>query len=559
MNRSHYAAALKRHTAAIRSAHLAAADSVAQSARVSDVLEFLRAGDTMGLARHLQPAHIGETLRSVFVAGGTDEAATLPQWAANGGRTVFDPVHPATAEWLVRETARVQAESEARHRAAVQTGVANGHGAGATDLGVSQLVVGFRNPRTGKRHGGAIMQGIDAPALARQFYNAGRKHLHIQALEQGIDAQRALRTYTARRTLQVRDAEARDSIDLRIASALIEHSIYLLRVEAGINAEVQAILTQMERELMAKLAAGSLTTFAEERLAGMLEETKALIATKYEEARQQVDEQELASIETDFTARMLAREIGVKLAQGIVPETVLRSLAGSMLIQGAPSSEWWAQQAADTAFRFSNAVRQGVAQNETVTQMVKRIETTERGTGTVLDTSRRNVAALVRTSVQTVTNEARRATYAQNDDVIEGTRQISTLDSRTSQICIAYSGAAWDLDHKPIAPNKLPWNGGCPRHWGCRSVEAPIVRELVAGLGEFQPSERAAAGGPISAKLSFAQWLESKPVSFQNDLLGEGVAKLWRSGKLTLSELVNAQTGRPLTLAELRAKYAQGD
>jgi hypothetical protein len=44
-----------------------------------------------------------------------------------------------------------------------------------------------------------------------------------------------------------------------------------------------------------------------------------------------------------------------------------------VLIQGAPSAEWWSRQSLDTSFKFSNAVRQGLAQSETNQQIIARI------------------------------------------------------------------------------------------------------------------------------------------------------------------------------------------
>lgn len=373
-------------------------------------------------------------------------------------------------------------------------------------------------------------------------YDAGRQHMLRQLRERGVDPARPMRTW---RGANLQDATT--PVDFKIAAAMIEHTIELLRLEAGLQRDVIALLDQMEKELIARLAVGTLTEFAGVRLDVLLAETRALIQQSYDSAREEVNPEGIAEVETNFTARMLAREVGVRLAQGVVPENVMRALVGNLLIQGAPSAEWWAQQAADTTFRFANAVRMGVAQGETNRQVVTRVRET-------MDVSKRNAAALVRTSVQTVAGAARRATFEQNSDIVAGIRQVSTLDGRTSQICIAYSGAAWDLEGKPLPPNKLPYNGGVPRHWGCRSSEVPIIKELVGGLGEFQPDERAAAGGPIAATVTFSQWLETKTAAQQDELLGVGKAQLWREGKITLPQLLN-QAGRPLTLAQLRAKY----
>jgi hypothetical protein len=140
---------------------------------------------------------------------------------------------------------------------------------------------------------------------------------------------------------------------------------------------------------------------------------------------------------------------------------------------------------------------------------------------------------------------------------------VSTLDSHTTPVCVAYSGKEWNLDREPIGhslPFVSPKGGsstGTPRHWNCRSIMSVITktfRELGIDLPEFKPSTRAASGGPVSAAMSFEEFIVRKGPRFADELLGKGRAELWRNGTITLSQLLD-QTGRPLTLAQLRAKY----
>jgi hypothetical protein len=59
--------------------------------------------------------------------------------------------------------------------------------------------------------------------------------------------------------------------------------------------------------------------------------------------------------------------------------------------------------------------------------------------------------------------------------------------------------------------------------------------------------------GKLPAEISFDQWLRGKTKSFQDKLLGPARARLWRSGTITLTQLVDMR-GNPLTLEQLQKK-----
>jgi hypothetical protein len=120
-----------------------------------------------------------------------------------------------------------------------------------------------------------------------------------------------------------------------------------------------------------------------------------------------------------------------------------------------------------------------------------------------------------------------------------------------SLICIAYSNAEWDLEGNPINGTTLPFNGGPPRHFNCRSLLVGISKN--ATLRNRQ-GNRASDEGPIDRKISFDDFLKRKSNAYVDEMLGKGRADLWRSGSITLKDLVNGQ-GRPLTLKELQAKF----
>lgn len=345
-----------------------------------------------------------------------------------------------------------------------------------------------------------------------------------------------------------------------VADSLIEQQIRLFRFTAGEKARLLSILKTMEEELVELLfySGKPLTDARREAQAALLKECQAVIADSYGEVSDSALDNlgGVAQVEAADTAAAIGTAFQGAIKPGLPTETYLRKLVGNTLIDGAPSADWWRGQKADTQLKFERAMRQGLAASETNAQLIARLRRD------VMPTARNNASAQVQTSAAAVASAARMETFQKNDDVVKGYQQLSTLDSHTTFICVSYSGKKWDLNRDPIG-HGLPFispkgsTSGTPRHWNCRSLISVLLKtfkELGIDLPEFQASTRAASGGPVSAVMSFDQFLTRKGPAYADELLGKGRAQLWRDGTITLSQLLD-QTGRPLTLAQLRRKY----
>ena len=330
---------------------------------------------------------------------------------------------------------------------------------------------------------------------------------------------------------------------MKLLDAFVRHQLDLFRFEASVRNEILEELNKLGRDLELTLIRGKdLTTAKRGEVKRLLADITSVVDEHYSRAAGHMTSTltKLARIESETV-------LYAALDAGLPSGTMLKSIVGDAMIQGAPSAEWWSKQAADAAFRFQQEVREGMIAGETNAQIVRRI-TGENG---ILDVPRKNAEALVRSSVQAVANDARLETFRQNSDVIKGIRQISTLDGRTSEICIAYSDQEWDLDGNPLPGSTLPFNGGPPRHWGCRSTLVPILASEFEFLSEGRT--RASAEGPVSDKMSMEKFLERQPPGVVDEMLGKGKAQLWRDGEITLKQLVDGR-GRPLTLAQLQER-----
>lgn len=343
----------------------------------------------------------------------------------------------------------------------------------------------------------------------------------------------------------------------KLKSELLHQTLSLFRFSASQIAAITKRLKELEKKLVAELAAPLTSETTKTEIKQILKNADKLITDYYGGIQQEFDFGELGRVVSQRTGTSIEFVLGVDAIK-MPTESYFASLASNVLIQGSPAAAWWQAQDAQVSFKFAAQVRQGLANAETNQKIIQRIVGTPTNPG-VMTVARRDAAALVQTSVQAVANDARLNVYKKNSDVIAGVKQISTLDSHTSLVCIAYSDGVWDLDGKPIRGTTLPFNGGPPRHFNCRSVLVPVTKtfkELGLDIPEPKPTIRASDGGPVSAKMDFDAFLKSKAPGYADEMLGKGRADLWRAGKITLRDLVNGQ-GRPLTTEELKTKFAK--
>ena len=241
------------------------------------------------------------------------------------------------------------------------------------------------------------------------------------------------------------------------------------------------------------------------------------------------------------------------------PATI-RALVSGTLVNGSKPSVWWNRQSIDFRNSFMDTMRTSARNGESLTQAITRVVGGTVDGVTVpgiMKTTKAKAGALAATAQNAVANEAALKTFQQNNDVIKAVSQISTLDNRTSDICIAYSGQTWDVNTlQPIMGSSLPFNGGPPRHFNCRSRLRPVTKtfkELGVDADEIPAGTRASMDGQVPSDITFNQFLRGKSKGFQDDLLGPKRAQLWRNDDITLTQLVDMR-GNPMSIAQLEAR-----
>jgi len=378
------------------------------------------------------------------------------------------------------------------------------------------------------------------------------------------------------------------SISDLMSDELTGHSVDLMRVEAATAKKILGQLKALEHELVQKI--GSIDTesvsgsYKLGRLEKLKDQTSASIKNFYSKNKKILNDDlvELSQIEEKYSRNALNKAFKVELASTAVPLQTLKQLARGSLIEGSPAAEWWSRQAAGLRQKFNDQMTLGVLQGETNGQLVQRLRGTATGkfityeidgvkkkyrefVGGLMDIPSHQAKALVRTSVQNVANLARMETYKANSDVISKIQTLASLDNRTTPICIARSGLVWELATGNPVGHDEPFPGPPPWHYNCRSTFVPITKtfqelaeesgkKLKKKVGEIPPSTQASMDGQVSQSLNYESWLKTKPKSFQKQVLGNEKYKMFTKGELKLKDLIDHQTGRPLSLAELRMK-----
>lgn len=232
-----------------------------------------------------------------------------------------------------------------------------------------------------------------------------------------------------------------------------------------------------------------------------------------------------------------------------------KAIAQARPFQGRLLREWMAGIEADRAARIRDAIRSGVVEGRTTSDIVKQIigrksESFEDG---LLQRTRRDVETIVRSAIGHTAETVSDAAYEANSDIISHVQWLSTLDSKTSSICRIRDQLPYTLKtHKPIG-HKIPWLAGPGRiHMCCRSTKFPVLKSAAA-LRFDDGATRASMDGQVPASTTYAEWLGKQPAGRQDQILGPTRAQMMREGGLKLDAFYNDK-GKLLTLDELRER-----
>jgi len=256
--------------------------------------------------------------------------------------------------------------------------------------------------------------------------------------------------------------------------------------------------------------------------------------------------EEFGLSEAGFTEQLLSKSISANAAEfstAVSPDLVRSALSGEFLDVNL-KSHMTIRSAIDKlgvnkSEEVSRLIKDGIVTGKTPIEISEAISETSSRT-------KAQAAAIVRTSVNAASSIASHTVYQDNKDILDGYRWVSTLDARTSVICMTLDGQLFSFDGSNPKP---------PRHWGCRSTIVPQVKkefDKFSDVGGKRPSSGGDGRELVDSRTTYSGWLKKQSSAFQDEALGSVRGKLLRRGDLSLDSFIDP-TGRTYSLQELEA------
>lgn len=348
------------------------------------------------------------------------------------------------------------------------------------------------------------------------------------------------------------------SVNAQLQSAAIEHQIEIQRYSNGVVRKIIAMLNKVDPDLVmqmqAKLERLPASSFTVDRLDKMLSSLRDLNSVAYAQIKGTLNDElkELVGYEGNYQYELFKSSLPAQVSFNRINVEQVYAAVTAQPFSGKLLSEWADSLATDKITRIRDAVRMGYVEGEPISQIVQRIRGTQalNYSDGILEITRRNAEAVVRTAIAHTANFTRDRFFDDNVDVIKGYKYTATLDSRTTPICQSRDGHVYKTGSaKPAVP----------AHFNCRSVYVPVVKswqELGIDAKELPATTRASMDGQVPADTSYGDWLAGKPPEFQDRVLGKVKGLLFRKGGLTLDRFVNNK-GQVLSLAQLRQQNVE--
>ena len=214
---------------------------------------------------------------------------------------------------------------------------------------------------------------------------------------------------------------------------------------------------------------------------------------------------EFAKDQADWRKANLATATGN--AVGLTTRQAVAAMSFNPAL-GRNPSEWYSELKDNHKRRVRSAIRQSFAEGGSVSSAVQRLKDT-------LDHNARGLRTFVRTSYSNIAANVDLATYKGNN--IGRYIWLSTLDSRTTKICMSRDGNEYKVGQGPMPP----------AHFNCRSTTYAVTPETKGIRDE-----------------TYNEWLRRQPASVQDGIMGKSRAQKYRDNpSFTIQKFISRNGG----------------
>lgn len=288
----------------------------------------------------------------------------------------------------------------------------------------------------------------------------------------------------------------------------------------------------------------------------------------------------LAENEAKHAASLVRAMTGTAVAQ--VGKRAIENIVKYGRFNGLTLAEMFNSMSVKDADKIYTTVAKNILSGSTPQSLKKAVQH-------VFDVSNYTAKTVGLTCANGISNDARLATFAQNDDVVKGVEILNSLDGRTCPTCAQIGGLRFAFDAKDIPV--------LPVHPRCRCCYIPVtvlsdMSEVTrpAANADFMAEAKRAyeakypdkkwddlaesskkryyhqaihayeerTGKPafrqVPGSMTFAEYFESQSEQFKRDWLKPTRYKLYQKGLLSLNDMMDPATDRLFTLAELKKR-----
>lgn len=333
-----------------------------------------------------------------------------------------------------------------------------------------------------------------------------------------------------------------------LTNSAVRHQVMLERLKAAEAREFNKLIPVLERQVRETLAAlgEPVQSLTRGRLNGLLRELRAAQAAALEQAQDKLLRRlrNIAAYESKFEAESITAQTprGFSFAAATTEAAWASATAVPLSATGdllEPFVRDMTKREVDT---INKVIMRGYSEgwtNDEITRVLRGTKKLNYKDGLMSSLGKHN-STLVRTAVQHVSNQAREATWEEND--ITQYRWVSTLDGRTTSQCRSLDGKIFTIGKGPRPPI----------HMNCRSTTVAIIPGL-ENLSDILT--RASQDGQVKGSLTYYEWLKTQSAQFQDSVLGPVRGKLFRDGGLSAERFAQLQLSavfEPLSLEEMR-------
>lgn len=330
-----------------------------------------------------------------------------------------------------------------------------------------------------------------------------------------------------------------------ILDLLLKRDLLLQRVSNGLSKEIASQYIKMIDEAINSLGKVDISLINMNKI---IKEINSNIGLDYASVEDNFNE--VAITEASFIPKAINGIVAVDIMNKTLPDSLVNKIVkNSILSDGYTIKEGFEKLDTRLQETFQNQIRLGVLNGDTTQTIIKNLKPY------MTDFKDNRIEALVKTALSTVVNNTRMETYKENESIFKGYQWHATLDSRTRKEHFLLDGALWDINGKGLNEKGKKYKfRNAPDGYRCRCVLLPITKsykELGLNIDEIPVGTRSSMNGYVPADLNATDWFEKQGKDFQKKYLGTQRYELFKSGKITLSDLVN-QKGKVLTVQELK-------